>query len=272
MKKTLIILLLTFLLSPRGYGQQLTRLSKFEGVEIRGLIASGAFDIKLSQGSVGSSVITVRDDLLSKLTYQITPEGYLKLGFMDDVTKYITTSKNRPEAVVVLNSLDYMEISGACSVLANGTFSSSSLAVLKMTGAAYVSWIKLSTERDIFVELSGACKMEAFEATTVGNVNINISGTSNAFARVNCQKALALVSGVSFLELSGQSADSNVSAGGTSAIEMLDFVSPEMIFYVNGLSKVKSYVKEAATVELSGFGSFSYLGPGQVTGNGAKRM
>lgn len=272
MKKIIIILLLTLFATPWGYGQRLTKLSKFEGSPLRGIIASGAFDIKLSQGDVSSSTVTVKEDLIDKLTYSLTPDGYLKLGFINDVTKYITTPGNRPEAVVVVSSLDYMEISGACSVLANGSFSSSGLAIFKMAGASYVSWIKLTSDRDIFVEVNGASKLESFEATTSGNVNLNIAGTSNVFARVNCAKNLVFVSGVSFLELSGTSQNSSVSAGGTSAIEMLDFVAPEMIFYASGLSKIKSYVKEKATVDLSGFGAFSYLGPGEVLGAGAKRM
>lgn len=272
MKKLIIILLFTLLSIPWGYGQVMTKVSKFEDTQIFGIIASGAFDIKLSQGQVSSSVITIKEDLVNKLTYEITDQGYLKIGFIEDVTKYIATSKNRPEAVIVVSKLDYLSISGACSVLAKGSFSSSAVGVVKMMGASYMSWLKLSSDRDIFVELTGASKLESFEATTPNNVNINISGTSNAFIRVDCKKSMALVSGVSFLELSGKSESSSVSAGGTSAVEMLDFVAPQMIFYANGLSKIKGYVQDKATVELSGFGAFSYLGPGEVFGNGAKRL
>lgn len=272
MKKTIILLLFLLLGLRPTYGQKLERLERFEGTPIHGIIASGAFDIKLSQGEVGSSVVIVKDDLLSKLTYEMTPNGYLKLGFIDDVTKYLTSAKNRPEATVVVNSLDYMEVSGACSVLANGLFSSPGIAVIKLRGASYVAWIKLSTERDIFVELTGASKIEGLQATTSANLSLNISGTSNAFARIDCLNALALVGGVSFLELAGTASSSKINATGTSAIEMLDFIAPQMTFHVNGLSKIKSYVQEAATVELSGFGSFSYLGPGIVTGPGAKHL
>lgn len=275
MKKLLLFVLSlsVFTLTEVFAQSAVVTVSKFEGKPIRGVIIAGAFDVQLSQGGSTGAQVQVREDLVSELTFELTSDNYVRIGFGNDMTKYFTGKNSKPLAKIVVSELAYLDVSGACSVIAKGEFTSASVFQLKMAGTAFVSWIKMSKAPGVSIDLSGKCKVEdtAIDVAS-GDVSLKVNGSASAMINVSCGMLTADIQGFSLVELSGSATRSYLRVNDGSSVNMLRMKCMDIETDVLGLSKVQADVPGKAKVVVGKTASFRYVGDGTVTGVGARRM
>ncbi|MEG2479365.1 MAG: DUF2807 domain-containing protein [Mucinivorans sp.] len=272
MKKLFITLLMVCSLTASNVSaQQKSTVTRFEGKSINGLIVDGAFDVKLSQGAESSMKIEIRDDLKEKLNLDLTEQGYLRLDYGSELGKYFT-GKNRPVATIVVSRLDYLKMAGVTSVIAHGDIHSQGNFSLILSGSAFLDALHIICQ-GAFISVDGGAKIESntkIEASD--SVRIETSGASKSSMVVWTKVLRVSTALTSLLELSGSCDSMVATSGAASRIEMLAIQCPDINATTSGMSSIKANITGKATVFTNGASSFRYIGPGVVSGDGAKKL
>lgn len=277
MKKLLLLVCCALALPLSGMAQEAptTVVEKYADRTINGVIIAGAFDVQLSQAdgasrTVGAKV-EVQQELADKLVFEYTDEGYVRLSFKNDVSKYFTGSKKKPQAWITVSELKYLNVTGASSVVCTGICSTEGDLRLLTSGTASVNLLEASAGT-LHVEAGGTSDVSDAKLTVAGGAVAEVSGTSKLSGTVKCGDAKFVVSGVSSVTLAGEAAKAEVEISGTGAADLEHFAVGEMTAKVSGMGKVKANVTAGGTAEVSTMGSFRYTGSGLVTGKGVKRL
>lgn len=277
MKKLLLLVCCALALPLSGMAQEAptTVVEKYADRTINGVIIAGAFDVQLSQAdgasrTVGAKV-EVQQELADKLVFEYTDEGYVRLSFKNDVSKYFTGSKKKPQAWITVSELKYLNVTGASSVVCTGICSTEGDLRILTSGTASVNLLEASAGT-LHVEAGGTSDMSDAKLTVAGGAVAEVSGTSKLSGTVKCGDAKFVVSGVSSVTLAGEAAKAEVEISGTGAADLEHFAVGEMTAKVSGMGKVKANVTAGGTAEVSTMGSFRYTGSGLVTGKGVKRL
>lgn len=271
MKKFYLLLLSLLFVSMASNAQKTTTITKFEGKPIKGIIVSGAFDIQLSQGENASAKVEINEELVDKLTFTHTGDGIIELNFKSDIAKYFTKTKSRPLAVIVVNQLDFVNVTGACSLIAKGQFTTDNLFRLYSSGNAFVSWINVTCQKAV-CEVSGNSKIDDCSIKANETVSMVVGGSSKTNCKVTADKLFLNISGTSDMNLTGKANSSEVSTTGTSSLDMLGFDAATQSAELRGISSIKATVNGKANVEIGGTSTYKFTGTGVVTGAGAKRL
>lgn len=275
--KKLILLTLCAMVAPLFAAAQgaTTVIEKYADKPIRGIIIAGAFDVQLSQADGASRKVGAKVEILKevedKLVFDYTDEGYVRLTFKNDMGKYFTGSKKKPQAWVTVSELQYLNVTGASNVVATGVCSSKGDLRILTSGAASVNLLEASA-KDINIEVSGTSDLSDAKLTAQGKVLLNQSGTSKMSGTVKAATANLYVSGVSGLTLSGGAEEAVLDVSGTSSADLENFTIGTVTAKVTGMGKIKANVLGGGTAEVSTMGSFRYTGTGLVTGKGVKRL
>lgn len=277
MKKLLLLVCCALALPLSGMAQEAptTVVEKYADRTINGVIIAGAFDVQLSQAdgasrTVGAKV-EVQQELADKLVFEYTDEGYVRLSFKNDVSKYFTGSKKKPQAWITVSELKYLNVTGASSVVCTGICSTEGDLRILTSGTASVNLLEASAGT-LHVEAGGTSDVSDAKLTVAGGAVAEVSGTSKLSGTVKCGDAKFVVSGVSSVTLAGEAAKAEVEISGTGAADLEHFAVGEMTAKVSGMGKVKANVTAGGTAEVSTMGSFRYTGSGLVTGKGVKRL
>lgn len=277
MKKLLLLVCCALALPLSGMAQEAptTVVEKYADRTINGVIIAGAFDVQLSQAdgasrTVGAKV-EVQQELADKLVFEYTDEGYVRLSFKNDVSKYFTGSKKKPQAWITVSELKYLNVTGASSVVCTGICSTEGDLRILTSGTASVNLLEASAGT-LHVEAGGTSDVSDAKLTVAGGAVAEVSGTSKLSGTVKCCDAKFVVSGVSSVTLAGEAAKAEVEISGTGAADLEHFAVGEMTAKVSGMGKVKANVTAGGTAEVSTMGSFRYTGSGLVTGKGVKRL
>lgn len=275
--KKLILLALCAIAAPlMGAAQGATTvIEKYADKPIHGIIIAGAFDVQLSQADgmsrkVGAKV-EIAKELEDKLVFDYTDEGYVRLTFKNDMSKYFTGSKKKPQAWVTVSDLAYLNVTGASNVVTTGICSTKGDLRILVSGNASVNLLEASAQ-DINIELSGTADLSDAKLTAMDKVLLNQSGTSKMTGTVKSATAHLYVSGVSGLTLSGGTEEALLDVSGTSSANLEEFTIGTVTAKVTGMGKIKANVLGGGTAEVSTMGSFRYTGAGLVTGKGVKRL
>lgn len=252
MKKITVFLFL-LLFGATVAAQERTTITKFEGKTISGLVVAGAFDIKLSQGAQTGVRVEVPVEASQQLTYELTDEGYLRLGYGSEVGKYFTSNKNRPVAYVTLSRLDYLSISGNCSVLGESTFASAGNFVLTASGAAFCDALIVESPAGANVSVDGGAKIDNIRLVCVDKVAVSVGGSS-------------------YLTLSGSAPSARLSASAMAQFNALNFSCPSLQVSATGTSLLKIHISGSVDVTTGGVAAVRYTGSGKITGSGAKPL
>lgn len=277
MKKLLLLVCCALALPLSGMAQEAptTVVEKYADRTINGVIIAGAFDVQLSQAdgasrTVGTKV-EVQQELADKLVFEYTDEGYVRLSFKNDVSKYFTGSKKKPQAWITVSELKYLNVTGASSVVCTGICSTEGDLRILTSGTASVNLLEASAGT-LHVEAGGTSDVSDAKLTVAGGAVAEVSGTSKLSGTVKCGDAKFVVSGVSSVTLAGEAAKAEVEMSGTGSADLEHFAVGEMTAKVSGMGKVKANVTAGGTAEVSTMGSFRYTGSGLVTGKGVKRL
>ncbi len=264
MKKLFLVALCAMGMLRWGAAQESTVVEKYADRQINGVIVSGAFDVQLAQADGGSkkagAKVEIERELADKLVFEITDEGYVRLTFKNDMTKYFTRSAKKPQAWITVSELKYLNVTGASTVVCTGVCSTRGDLRLLTSGNAAVELLEASAET-LHAKL-----------TVNGRAEVIQSGTSKLKAEMKAGTATITVSGVSGMTLSGGAEEATVEAGGTSSADLEAFTIGTIRATVTGMGKVKACVMGGGTAEVSSMGSFRYTGSGLVTGKGVKRL
>ena len=270
--KKLVLIAAAMLVIPGAMAQGMTSISKFNDKPIRGLLVNGAFEVRLSQGEKSSARVEIFEELQDKMIFEYTEEGFIRLDFKDDVTKYLAKNKNKPTAHIVVEELRHCGLTGACNLIAKGKFSTEGEVVLRSTGTSYMTWINVDCG-SASVDIAGNSKVEDVTVNAGGNVVVGVAGTASAALKTDCKGLVIGTSGAAKLALTGKASETvKLEAAGTSSIDMLGFESPKHEAEVKGLSKVRANVTGTSTVNVGNTASYRFTGSGSVTGSGAKRL
>lgn len=251
MKKIVLLAIFALFISASSYGQK-TTIAKFEGQDIRGVIIGGAFDVRLSQGDETGVKVEIAAESSNKLTIELTQEGYVRLGYGSDVGKYFTSAKNRPVAYIVVKELNYLNLSGSCNLICKEQFTSEKPFVMSVAGSAFCDYLDIQC-KDANVSISGASKIDNFKITDSGKLTLDATVSAN-------------------VSLSGSAVTSRLSVSGTSSLDALKFMCPEIQASATGTSLIKANVTGTADVTVGGLSSFKYIGSGRISGSGAKPL
>ncbi len=275
MKKLFLVALCAMGMLRWGAAQESTVVEKYADRQINGVIVSGAFDVQLAQADGGSkkagAKVEIERELADKLVFEITDEGYVRLTFKNDMTKYFTRSAKKPQAWITVSELKYLNVTGASTVVCTGVCSTRGDLRLLTSGNAAVELLEASAET-LHADLSGTSGVNDAKLTVNGRAEVIQSGTSKLKAEVKAGTAAITVSGVSGMTLSGGAEEATVEAGGTSSADLEAFTIGTIRATVTGMGKVKACVMGGGTAEVSSMGSFRYTGSGLVTGKGVKRL
>lgn len=252
-----------------------TVVEKYADRTINGVIIAGAFDVQLAQADGASrkvgAKVEVQQELADKLVFEYTDEGYVRLSFKNDVSKYFTGSKKKPQAWITVSELKYLNVTGASSVVCTGICSTEGDLRILTSGTASVNLLEASAGT-LHVEAGGTSNVSDAKLTVAGEAVAEVSGTSKLSGTVKCGDAKFVVSGVSSVTLAGEAAKAEVEMSGTGSADLEHFAVGEMTAKVSGMGKVKAHVTAGGTAEVSTMGSFRYTGAGLVTGKGVKRL
>ncbi|MEG1463949.1 MAG: DUF2807 domain-containing protein [Mucinivorans sp.] len=251
MKKILLLVFSLLFVASSAWSQR-TTITKFEGEDIRSLIISGAFDVKLSQGDKCSVRVEIMPEVANKLILNLSDKGCLRLGHGSDVGQFFTASKNRPVAYIVVSELDYINLSGTCSVICSGQFVSSQLFSMKAELGAFCAFMNVKAS-EIDISVASAAEVENLTVETPGRVLMDVSGPSRA-------------------ELMGESASARLSVSSAAQLNALSFVSPVIQASATGTSLLKANFTGEADVTIGALSSIRYIGSGKITGSGAKPL
>lgn len=275
MKKLFLLALCTAVLPMLSAAQETAVIEKYGDKTIRGVIVAGAFDVQLAQAdgasrTVGAKV-EIEKELADKLVFEYTEEGYVRLAFKNDMSKYFTRSKKKPQAWVTVSELKYLNVTGASHVVCTGGCATKGDLRILTSGNASVDLLEASAET-LHVDLSGTSGLNDAKLTVRGKAEVILSGTSKAESELQAGTVNLTVSGVAGLTLSGGAGEAVVEVSGTASADLENFSVGTIDARVSGMGKVKAEVTGSGRAEVSTMGSFRYKGAGSVTGKGVKRL
>lgn len=276
MKKLFLLALCALALPLSAVAQGATEvIEKYADKAIHGVIVSGAFDVQLSQADDGARTVgakvEIEKELADKLVFEYTDEGYVRLTFKNDMSKYFTRSKKKPQAWVTVSDLKYLNVTGASNVVCTGVCSTKGDLRVLTSGNASVNLLEASAGA-VNIEVSGASDLSDAKFTAQGKAEVIQSGTSKITGEVKAGTAIFTVSGVAGLTLSGGAEEAVLDVSGTASADLENFDIGTVNAKVSGMGKVKANVIGGGTAQVSTMGSFRYKGAGLVTGKGVKRL
>lgn len=275
MKKLFLLALCAVALPLVTGAQETVVIEKYGDKPINGVIVAGAFDVQLSQAGVGARTagakVEILKELEDKLVFDYTDEGYIRLTFKNDMSKYFTGSRKKPQAWVTVSDLKYLNVTGASNVVCTGACSTVGDLRVLVSGNASVNLLEAEAET-VNVEVSGTSDLSDVKLTARDRVVLVQTGTSKMSGTVKTGVAQFSLSGVSGLTLSGGAEEAVLDAGGTAAMDLEDFTIGTVSAKVTGMGKIKAEVIGGGKAEVSTMGSFRYKGAGLVTGKGVKRL
>ncbi|MDE5945378.1 MAG: DUF2807 domain-containing protein [Rikenella sp.] len=275
MKKLFLAVLWAVGLPLFATAQETTTIEKYGDRTINGIIVAGAFDVQLAQADGGARTVgakvEIERELADKLVFEMTDEGYVRLAFKNDMTKYFTRSKKKPQAWITVSELKYLNVTGASTVVCTGVCSTKGDLRILTSGTAAVELLEASAGT-LHLDASGTSGVNDAKLTVSGKAELIQSGTSKMTAEVKAGSTAIAMSGVSGMTLVGGAEEAKVEVGGTAAAHLEGFSIGTIDATVSGMGKVKANVIGGGKAEVSTMGSFQYTGAGLVTGKGVKRI
>lgn len=275
MKKFFIALSCTIVSFASALAQEATTIiNKYEDKPIHGIMVNGAFDVQIRQASgenKNGAKVEIEKELADKLVFEYTEQGYVRLGFKDDMSKYFTRSKKKPQAWIVVTDLRYVSVTGASNVVATSVFTSPENVRIMSSGAASINLMDV-TAKTAQIQAGGTSKMDDLTIKTSEKTVIDMTGTSKINGKLNAQSATIKLDGVCSLSMSGSCDSAKIDVSGTSSASLETLVIGNLTASVTGVSRVKANISGSGIATVGATSFFRYTGPGAMTGKGVKRL
>lgn len=287
-----------------GYAQNTDYMPnvRYINKNFNGLIVAGIFDVNLRYGDDQNISIMAKDYMKDNIEIKVLNRGYVVIRYKEGAK--IEKRSDAPRIDIVVNNLEYLALSGECSLRSVGDFMIKNHARIDVSGASSVRGLNLYSNRNIEINFSGISHIEnsnfsamhmTVNATGVTNMamnvectrldavvsgssavnlsaiaatsSVNVSGASALALNIETHKLDAEASGSSNIKLSGVSQSSNINVSGSSNLDMINMNVENQYVKLTGASRVNAKVNNCATVNCSQGSSFNYTGNGVVEHN-----
>lgn len=217
----------------KGSGKAETKTIDVAG--LTGLRAGGAFKITITPDD-SPLVVTCDDNLLPHLTHEVT-DGILSLGFDQGIS-----TSSPIEAKVGIKNLKLLDLSGACTLDANGVTAEdlevglSGASKADLAGRVAKADLSLSGSGRLVLDAapsevalvgSGAAQVEIKGAGDISTLKADLSGASSANVAGRIRNADVQLSGASSADLSAEKITGEASGAShlrlTSEPKVIDF-------------------------------------------------
>ena len=124
------------------------------------------------------------------------------------------------------------------------------------------------------LKASGACDINTQnKISSPDEINITLSGSSDAKLELNAPKVDADLTGACTVEIRGEAKDLDVNGTGSSDIKCFDLMAENAVIRISGAGDAEVYASVKLDVKVTGAGSVKYKGNAQVsqsvTGSGS---
>lgn len=212
MKKLLVLLCLLLsgqLLSAQG---KMVHLTRFEGTDITGVIASSAFKVELYQGEETRAEVEIPAELESKLEFNLASDGSVNLGL-----KGFSLKKNQQlSAKIYVKELKAIRGRGASKITLATPTEVDGL-VIELSGSSELSGEAMTVQNQVVADCSGSSKWNGSIETRL--LRATLSGASKAALTLQADDAVWELSGASDATLSGSIKTANLTAKSASSID-----------------------------------------------------
>ena len=280
MRRVVIILIFVGLSTVFVFGQrrEVRSVSGFSGID-----ATGMFNIIVSKGNAESLTIEADDAVLQCVRSEVR-NGVLHL-FLDKnangnpceikipgvhIVEKNCEIKTLLNVYIVMRNLDYVSLSGACTLTSNDLFTPRRFKG-EFSGASNLT-ANINAE-EITFGASGATNIR-ITANVAGAAYFDISGASNFKGELNAKDVSFNVSGVSTVNLSGAAENFATDISGMANINAQEFVVKTADINSSAIGNVNIHVTGTLIVNSTSASTINYKGSPakQVNISGAAKV
>ncbi len=278
MKKIFLTFIIAVMAISAALGQTVTKDYKFGN--ITGLDASYAYDVRVTQGN-SNKIKVICPEYLEEYM-DITSFNnilYLKMNIPRNF-RYTRNTNNKIIVEMEMKTINYINLSGASSVSAQGVFQTDNLSY-DLSGAASVKGINISG-RYVNIDCSGASNLS--QNGSFGKMDIDCSGASKVNHKGNINEISGEISGATQFSYTGNSSSINMEASGASKaalagrsksvelscsgasyINAKEMISENASTVASGASKINVYASEILKADATASSVVNYYGnPKQI--------
>lgn len=230
---------------------QESTIARFQGEQINGVMISGTFKVQIARSADTGAEVTISDKMADKLVYELTEDGYVRIGYGGTVDNLFINNKNIPTVKIKLPVLNMLKLSGDVQLLSSGEFAADNF-IMSLSGSSVAQFVKVDCSRAT-VTCEDSSKADELTLKSTGNVMLETNSLSRLYIR-------------------GSAPKTTVVATASSRIDMLMFETPKIIATTSGTSTVKANVSGTASLIKKGTSSFRYIGEGEISGDKAKKL
>lgn len=254
--------------------QDMKVIEKYGDKTINGLIVAGAFDVQLSQegGSrTAGAKVTVDSEIEAHLIFEFTDDGYVRLSYKDDMSKYFTRSRKKPQVWITVSDMQYLNVTGACNVVFTSPTTTPNDFRLFVSGNANIELMEVRCEAAA-VQMSGTSNVNDAKLTAPHEIKVELAGTAKFKGELKTGLLLLTQAGMSGITATGGAEQATLDLSGKSNAHLQDFNIGTVGGKVGGVSRVRASVSAGGQIDVATAASFRYTGDGLVTGKGVKRL
>lgn len=272
MRKFLATILVLALALTSIYAESNTKTRSFKYDDITSIIAGSIYQINVTKGSSNMVEVIYPKELEGKLNISSYTPGELVFGLDNSDNKNSRYKKHETDYKIIVNmsmqTIRKIKLSGVSSFRSNDSFKTDDLDII-------ISGVSLLKDLNI----SGK------------NINLKISGVSNASIKGNFNNLNVIESGVSqfsfdgnvkeqtYIKLSGSSSaflkgtgtDIYSSCSGTSKIDAKNFIAKNGEAYASGVSNIDIYSSANLKLKASSPCKITYYGSPSIINLSPKR-
>ncbi len=212
MKKLFVLLCLILSGQLLTAQEKMVRLTRFEGTDITGVIASSAFKVELYQGEETRAEVEIPAELENKLEFNLAADGSVNLGL-----KGLSLKKNQQlSAKIYLKTLKAIRGSGASQITLATPVEADAL-VIELSGSSLLQGEAITVRNQTVVDCSGSSKWNGSIETRL--LRATLGGASKAVLTLQANETVWELSGASDATLSGSVPTANLTAKSASSID-----------------------------------------------------
>lgn len=212
MKKLFVLLCLILSGQLLSAQEKMVRLTRFEGTDITGVIASNAFKVEIYQGEETRAEVEIPAEVESKLEFNLASDGSVNLAI-----KGFSLKKNQQlTAKIYVKDLKAIRGRGA-SQITLATPAEVDALVIELSGSSLLQGETITAKNQVIADCSGSSKLA--NAITTRLLRTTLNGASKAIVTVQADNAVWELSGASNATLSGSIETANLTAKSASSIE-----------------------------------------------------
>lgn len=235
---------------------KMVRLTRFEGLDIQGIVASSAFTVEVYLSDKTYATVEIPAEYEDRLIFDFDSKNNLNIGLKQGA-KFIFRKELPLIAKVYVKNLSLIDGSGATKIIMFGELKSRAVNI-KLSGASKMNDLKVSASASVLVDCTGASDLSAVIDTRL--LRCEMGGASRADIKVNVEEGIFNLGGASKIQAQGRVDKLEVGAGGASSFEGREVSSKNAKLIASGASRI--YIGETGSLnaDANSASSIRYMG------------